>query len=82
MPKLGNKIHPTEKPLDFIRKLVTNSSRENQTVFDPFSGSGTTAVAAIQTNRKWICIEKDEEYYRKSCERISKIREDILTYEG
>lgn len=75
-------FHPTQKPVELFEYLIKTYTNEGDTVLDNCSGSGTTAIAAIQTNRKWICIEKDEEYYRKSCERISKIREDILTYEG
>lgn len=75
MPTLKNgKIHPTEKPLDIIEKLVFNSSKEGQVVLDPFSGSGTTAIAAEKLNRKWICIEKDETYYNKAIERINEHR--------
>jgi site-specific DNA-methyltransferase (adenine-specific) len=73
MPTQRNgKNHPTEKPLDLIEKLIFNSSNENQIVLDPFAGSGTTAIAAENLNRRWICIEKDEEYYNKAISRISE----------
>lgn len=66
---LKGKLHPTQKPLDFIEKLITNSSTENQLILDPFSGSGTTAIAAENTGRRWIGIERDFNYYIKAVER-------------
>lgn len=45
-------------------------SDTNDIVLDPFSGSGTTAIAAENTERRWVCIEKDDEYYFKSVQRI------------
>lgn len=62
--------HPTIKPLDWMRKLIRNSSVEGQTVLDPFCGSGTTAIAAIREKRNWICIEKSEEYFNIAKKRI------------
>lgn len=73
MPTLRNgKNHPTEKPINLFEKIIYNSSNENQIVLDPFAGSGTTAIAAENLNRRWICIEKEEEYYNKALERIKK----------
>lgn len=65
--------HPTIKPLEIIRNLIINSSNENEIVFDPFMGSGTTAVAAKELNRKFLGFEIDKEYYRIACERINGI---------
>lgn len=62
--------HPTEKPLKVISKYIRISSNEGDIVFDPFSGSGTTAVACEINNRRWIAIEKDENYFNESIERI------------
>ena len=55
--------HPTIKPLNFTRKLIRNSSKENDIVLDCFMGSGTTAVAAILENRKYIGFEVNKEFY-------------------
>lgn len=71
MPKAkSGKVHITQKPLDFIQKLVTNSSNDNQTVLDPFMGSGTTGVACMNTRRKFIGIELDPQYFVVARERI------------
>jgi len=71
---LGNKLHPTEKPVDLMKLYITNSSNENDIVLDPFIGSGTTAVACIESNRKFIGYEIDEKYYNIAKNRISKLK--------
>lgn len=71
MPTIKNgKQHITQKPLAFIEKLVSNSSDEGEVVLDPFAGSGTTAIAAENLNRNWICIEQDETYYNAATKRV------------
>lgn len=62
--------HPTIKPLKIFETLIKNSTHENDLVLDCFSGSGTTAVACHNLNRRFICIEKDKEYWKKSVERL------------
>lgn len=70
---VGNKRHPTEKPIDLMELYVSNSSKENDIVLDPFMGSGTTGVACINTNRNFIGIELDEKYFNIAKERINNI---------
>ena len=65
-------IHPTQKPIALFEYLVNTYTNEGETVLDNCSGSGTTAIACINTNRNYICMEKDSEYYNKSIERILK----------
>lgn len=67
------RFHPTQKPLELIKELITKHSNEGDTVLDCFSGSGTTGVAAIQTNRQFIGCEINPEYYEKSKKRIEAI---------
>jgi site-specific DNA-methyltransferase (adenine-specific) len=69
--------HPTQKPIEVITPLIKAFSRHGQTVLDPFAGSGTTAVAALNTGRKFIAIELDNGYYSKAKDRIEKT-EDYL----
>ena len=64
----GNE-HPTEKPVGLLEVLINQSTEEEETVLDPFMGSGTTAVAAIQNDREYIGFEIDEENYRDVIER-------------
>lgn len=70
---VGNKRHPTEKPIDLMELYVSNSSKENDIVLDPFMGSGTTGVACVNTNRNFIGIELDENYFNIAKERINNI---------
>lgn len=67
-----DKIHPTQKPVALFEYLIKTYTNENETVFDNCSGSGTTAIACIRTNRNYICIEKDKTYYDKATKRIEK----------
>jgi len=71
----GNKLHPTEKPIELIKYLVTKSSNENDIVLDPFLGSGTTAVACKQLKRNYIGIELSEEYCSIAKKRLEQ---DVL----
>lgn len=66
----SDKIHPTQKPVALFEYLIKTYTNENELVLDNTAGSGTTAIAAINTNRKWVCIEKDKDYYDKAIERI------------
>ena len=67
-----SKIHPTEKPQDLLVDIIKTSSNENEIVLDCCAGSGSTAIACLNTNRKYICIEKDEKYFETMKDRISK----------
>lgn len=62
--------HPTEKPLEIMKRLVEMLTPEGGTVLDPFAGSGTTAVACKELGRNYICIEKELEYYQIAKQRI------------
>lgn len=64
------RLHPTQKPLKLFEMILRDYSNENDLILDCFSGSGTTAVACHNLKRRFICIEKDEDYYKKSLERL------------
>ncbi len=63
-------VHPTEKPIDLFAFLIRKSTEEADIVLDPFLGSGTTAVAAVELKRKFIGIELSPEYCKIAEERI------------
>lgn len=65
--------HPTIKPLEFIKKLILNSSERGGVILDTFLGSGTTAVAAKETGRQYIGFEINEEYFKIAKDRINGI---------
>lgn len=71
-PSGSSSIHPTQKPLQLIKKLMLVSSDENQTILDPFMGSGTTLVAAKQLGRKAIGIEISRKYCDIAIKRLSQ----------
>lgn len=63
--------HPTEKPVELMRLWIGNSSEPHSLVLDPFMGSGTTGVAALQLGRAFVGIEKDPRWFDIACKRIA-----------
>ena len=70
-------VHPTQKPVPVLEWLITTFSNEGDTVLDNCMGSGSTGVAAVKLNRKFIGIDTDEKYVRISRERIESIPKDV-----
>lgn len=70
IPTEKDKIHPTQKPVDLFERFIILSSEENDVVFDPFIGSGTTAIACLRTHRHYIGCEITEQYYNIAYKRI------------
>lgn len=66
----GKTVHPTQKPVALFEYLIKTYSVEGETVLDNCMGSGTTAVACMNTNRKYIGFELDETYFNLAKERI------------
>lgn len=64
------RIHPTQKPLKLFEMILRDYSNENDLILDCFSGSGTTAIACHNLKRRFICIEKDYDYYKASVEQL------------
>ena len=62
--------HPTQKPLEIIERIIKASCPERGIVFDPFMGSGTTAVACVKLNRNYIGFELNPEYCRIMQQRL------------
>jgi len=75
------RLHPTEKNIDHFKFLLTNSTDPGDIVLDPFSGSGTTAVACMKAKRRFILIEKDEEYCNKSIRKIELHSKQLSLFE-
>ena len=63
-------LHPTQKPVDLISRIIINNSDESDTICDPYCGSGTTAIAAIRTNRRYIGIDIEQKYVDIANKRI------------
>lgn len=71
----NSSLHPTQKPIALCEYLIKTYSNEDSIVLDNCIGSGTTAVAAINTNRQFIGFEKEKEYFDVAIERIKKASE-------
>jgi len=69
---LGDKNHPTEKPVDLIRFYIENSTQPGELVFDPFMGTGAAGVAAGILLREFIGLEIDPEHYAVAVDRMVK----------
>ena len=65
-----NTYHPHQKPLELITQLIKNSSKEGDTILDPYAGSGTTLIAAKLLNRNYIGIEIDKKYHDAAITRL------------
>lgn len=71
-------IHPTQKPVRLLERLLALVSKEGDSILDPFSGSASTAIACINTKRNYIGFEIDKEYYDISMERLSEHQPKLL----
>jgi site-specific DNA-methyltransferase (adenine-specific) len=65
-------LHPTQKPVEVMRRCVIAASSDGEIVCDPYMGSGTTGVAAVQTGRSFVGIEIDPTYFEIAVRRIDK----------
>jgi DNA modification methylase len=74
-------IHPTVKPLKLMNYLVTLGSRKGDVVLDPFMGSGTTPLACISLERKYIGIDNEEDYYKIAKARVDKLEYPLKMWE-
>ena len=70
------KLHPTQKPVALLEYLIKTYTNEGEIVLDNCMGSGSTGVACLNANRKFIGIELDENYYNIACNRINNIKGD------
>ena len=77
---LRGTIHPTQKPVALFEYLVKTYSNEGDIILDNCMGSGTTAIAAINTNRNYIGFELDEEYYKGSLDRIEEHKKLLTSF--
>ena len=73
----GTKLHPTQKPVALFEYLIRTYTNEGDTVLDNCAGSGTTAIACLNTNRNAILIEKDEDYYKAALDRFNRHKQQL-----
>ena len=77
-----SKLHPTEKNHDLLKELISDNSNAEDIIFDPCMGSGTTAIACINTNRNFIGFELDKHYHDIANKRISEEMAQISLFYG
>jgi site-specific DNA-methyltransferase (adenine-specific) len=75
---IGNKEHPSEKPIELMRMIIENSTDKTAVIFDPFMGSGTTGVACMQLGRRFIGCEIDPGYFEIARKRIEAAAAQML----
>lgn len=77
MPYSGNKLHPTQKPVQALAELIRSFTLPGETVLDPFAGSGSTCAAALLTGRKYIGVEMDSAYFQLAIERMQRVHQRV-----
>lgn len=77
---IGDKCHPTEKPVQLMEILIANSTNESDIVLEPFAGAGATCIAAKNLNRRFIGIEIDEEYAKITQDRLNEEQKQLLMF--
>ena len=78
---IGNKKHPTEKPVELMKILIENSTNEGDTVIDPFMGVGATGVACKNLKRNFVGIEIDGQYYEIAKKRINEVEQETTIFD-
>ena len=79
-PNVTGGVHDTQKPVALMEHYIGNSTKPGQVVLDPFMGSGTTGVAALQKNRAFVGIERDPAIFDIACRRIEAAHNDVLKF--
>lgn len=74
-------LHPTQKPVALLEYLIKTYTNENELVLDNCMGSGSTGIACINTNRRFIGIEKDDKYFNIAKERIENHIKELYKQE-
>lgn len=75
--KAGNRLHPTEKPVNLLSYLTHLLSNSGDLLLDPFAGSASTGESAILSGRRAILVEQEEDFYQKGLKRLSSLQEKL-----
>lgn len=70
--------HPTQKPIELLRRIILASTSPGELILDPFAGSGTTGVAALELGRKFIGVDISEEFLALACKRLTSVQLTLL----
>lgn len=75
-------LHPTEKPRRLMAEIIADFTNPDEVILDPFMGSGTTGVAAVQLGRDFIGIEQNEAYFDLACKRLTDAQRQGQLFEA
>ncbi len=78
MPYSGNKLHPTQKPVEPLAQLIRSFTLPHELVFDPFAGSGSSCVAALLSGRNYLGVELDKQHFQQASARMISVQERII----
>lgn len=76
--RIRNKIHPTQKPVEMLERIIVLSSKEGDAVLDPFAGSASTYIASLHLKRKCVSIENNKIFYERAKIRIENEEKELL----
>lgn len=74
VPAFSEKIHPTQKPVKLMESIIKIHTNKDDTIFDPFMGSGSTGIAAYNTGRKFIGCEIEQKYFERTVARFDELK--------
>jgi DNA modification methylase len=77
MPYSGNKLHPTQKPVEPLAQLIRSFTLPHELVLDPFTGSGSSCAAALLSGRNYLGVELDKQHFQQASARMTRIQEKI-----
>jgi len=82
IPKIipTEKQHPTEKPVDLMRKCILIHSNEGDTVLEPFAGQGSTIIACLTEKRNYIAFELDKDFYKNAIQKIEIHKQQLRLF--
>jgi len=80
--RLKNPVHPTQKPVKVLSRLIKLATNPGDLVFDPFMGVGSTGVAALQIHRRFLGIEIDPLYFKAAEKRLETVTPELFTFES
>ena len=78
----GEKLHPTQKPVELIERLIVDSTQQGMIVLDPMMGSGSTGVACVKTGRQFIGMEIQRKYFDIACQRVERAYVELSVNDG
>ncbi len=76
--RVKNPKHPTQKPVRVLKHIIKIASNENDIILDPFMGVGSTGVAALELNRRFIGFEVEDRYFRVTEKRLNRFRQNLF----